>query len=36
MDSAEAEMYPINSLEFKFINELLQVNCTAPFFIKAL
>jgi len=31
MDSAEAEIYPINSLELDFINKLLQINYTTPF-----
>jgi len=30
MDSAEAEIYSINSLGLDFINELLQVNYTTP------
>jgi len=31
MDSAEAKIYPINFLNFNFINKLLQANYTAPF-----
>jgi len=31
MDSAEAKVYFINSLELDFINKLLQINYIAPF-----